>query len=45
MVMGRFSADLERILDNIREDEDLARSQLHIRLLHVQRQREGWTLI
>lgn len=40
MVMGQFSTEVERILDNMREDEDLARSQLRIRLLQLQRQRE-----
>ncbi|KAG7402480.1 hypothetical protein Forpe1208_v017183 [Fusarium oxysporum f. sp. rapae] len=40
MVMDQFRADVERTLGSMRDDEDHFRSQLRIRLLQFQRQRE-----
>ncbi|OBS15897.1 hypothetical protein FPOA_13312 [Fusarium poae] len=39
--MDRFSTDIERMLNNLREDEGLVRSRLRVRLLQFQRQREA----
>ncbi|KAL7755718.1 hypothetical protein ACKLNR_014245 [Fusarium oxysporum f. sp. zingiberi] len=40
MVMDQFREDAERTLGNMRDEEDQFRSQLRIRLLQFQRQRE-----
>jgi hypothetical protein len=40
MTMSQFSTDVERMLNDLREDEDLVRSWLRTSLLEFQRQRE-----
>jgi len=40
MVMDLFRTDIERTLDNLREDEDFLKSQLRVRLRQFRQQRE-----